>query len=99
MYDSNQEAYSAEAVSHAQFNLGLQKAGYASGLFSNKFTLMDNILVVALHAEGKDINDLTREYFLINREDTVKTLNDYRLNYETKGFDCYSSIDDNMIKE
>ena len=87
-FASDAEAYAAEATSHADFNLGLQKSGHSSGSFHNKFTLMDNILNISLRADNNEIDELTREYFLLDRTNPPTTINEYRTNYEAQGFIC-----------
>ena len=94
-FASNEEAYSAEAFNRAGFNLGLQERGFSSGLFNNKFSLMDNILVLTLRADADEIEEeeLTREYFLLDRSAFPKNLSDFRKHYESAGFTCASTID------
>ena len=96
LYDTESEAYSAEALSHAQFNIGLVSLGYESGKFNNKFTLMGNKLMITLGlTSSKDITDATKEYLLIDEitEGILpSSLNEYRSNYEAQGFNCKSSI-------
>ncbi|MBQ7802765.1 hypothetical protein IJ380_02810 [Candidatus Saccharibacteria bacterium] len=97
IFGSYSEAHSAEAVSHAQFNIGLQTLGYDAGKFSNKFSIIDNRLVISLHASSdKALDDTTRSYFLIDYADSgelPKTLTEYRKNYEQQGFSCVSTTD------
>ncbi|MBQ2638155.1 hypothetical protein IJF89_00525 [Candidatus Saccharibacteria bacterium] len=91
---SNEEAYSAEAFNHAGFNLDLQNRGFSSGEFNNKFTLIDNTLVLTLHADADALSeDLAREYFLLSRNNLPTTLQDFRQHYEAAGFACSSTID------
>lgn len=95
-FASKNDAYSAEAFNHAEFNLSLQRRGYSSGLFNNKFTLMDNVLVLALRADADEIKEeLAREYFLLDRSSLPTTLSDFRIHYESTGFVCASTIDNN----
>ena len=91
-FASDAEAYAAEAKSHADFNLGLQKSGHSSGSFHNKFTLMDNTLNISLRADNNEIDELTREYFLLDRTNPPTTINEYQANYEAQGFSCSSTI-------
>lgn len=95
-FSSYSEAYSAEAVSHAQFNLGLQALGYDAGKFNNKFSILDNKLIITLSASSdKNLDDTTRGYFLIEYTDgreLPKSLGEYRQNYERQGFACTSTI-------
>lgn len=97
IYDNDSEAYSAEAVSHAQFNLGLQALGYDAGKFNNKFSLIGNKLVIVLNATSSNIADKdTKQYFLIKSTDEAespKNLEEYQYNYESQGFACESSLD------
>lgn len=96
-FGSYSEAYSAEAISHAQFNLALQALGYDASKFNNKFSIMDNELVISLSANlDKSIDDATRSYFLIDYvkgDQLPRTITEYRANYEKQGFSCTSTID------
>ncbi len=96
-YSSYGEAHDAEAISHAQFNLGLQRLGYDSSKFNNKFSTIDNELVITLNFSAKsEIDDTTRSYLLLNYDSNDKlpsTLPEYRQNYEQQGFACTSTID------
>ncbi len=96
-FGSYDEAYSAEAVSHAQFNLALQALGYDASKFNNKFSIIDSELVVSLSVNpDKTIDDTTRSYFLIDYaedDELPKTLAEYRTNYEKQGFSCTSTLD------
>ncbi len=96
-FGSYSESYSAEAISHAQFNLALQALGYDSSKFNNKFSIIDNELVISLSTTAsKGIDDFTRSYFLIDyaKDDELpKTLAEYKTNYEKQGFSCTSTVD------
>jgi len=93
-FASNEEAYSAEAFNHAGFNLGLQNRGFSSGLFNNKFSLMDNVVVLTLRADANELDEeLAREYFLLDRDELPETMSDFRRHYESTGFSCASTID------
>ncbi len=94
-FASYSEAHSAEAVSHAQFNLGLQALGYDASKFNNKFSIIGNDLVITLNLSSKSsLDEATRGYFLVNYKDgdiLPSTLAEYRQNYETQGFTCTST--------
>lgn len=93
-FDTKDKAYSAEAVSHAQFNKGLAAVGLKSEAFNNKFSLMDETLSVAIHASVSDLNETTADYFLIAANENGEmplTLLDYKSNYEKQGFSCVTS--------
>lgn len=94
-FPSGNDAYAAHAFLQAQFWGELQKLGYSHSHFNNKFSLMDNVLVLTLQTEASEVDELTREYFLINRDNPPTTLEEYRQNYESQGFACTSSIDNN----
>ena len=94
-FPSDNDAYAAHAFLQAQLWGGLQKLGYDHSRFNNKFSLMDNVLVLTLQTEANEIDELTREYFLVNRDSLPTTLEEYRQNYESQGFACTSSIDNN----
>lgn len=92
-FSSESEAASAEAYAHAAFNTGLTQKGLSSEEFSNKFTVMDNRLMVTIHSVTSDINEYFRDYFLIPNEESPKTLQDFRNTYSAQGFRCSSSLD------
>ena len=86
-FSDDVEAYSADAIANAQFNVGLSARGFDAGKFNNKFTLMDNTLTVTLHASPSEIDEYTKDYFLIDSE-TLSSVNEYKDNYEKQGFSC-----------
>lgn len=96
-YATNNEAYVAETNSHAQFNIGLQSLGYAPEKFNNKFTRIDNTVVITLSiTSAGELNEITKNYFLINSTDSgslPSTIIEYRQNYERQGFSCASTLD------
>lgn len=97
VFSSYNEAHSAEAISHVQFNLGLQSLGYDASKFNNKFSILDNKLVISLSlASDKSLDDTTRSYFLVDYTTggkLPKTLTEYKTNYEKQGFSCASTLD------
>ena len=95
VFSDYQEAYSAEAISHSQFNLDLQKLGYKSGNFNNKFSILDNELLISLNLSSRtSLDETTQSYFLINNKNNggfPETLEEYKHNYEDQGFSCVST--------
>ncbi|MBR3595096.1 hypothetical protein IKL45_02575 [Candidatus Saccharibacteria bacterium] len=87
-YQSSVDAYSAEARAHAEFNKGLAASGFSSEKFANKFTLLDNKLLISLYATSKEINEYTYNYFLIDSSNDFKTLEDIKEHYKKQGFVC-----------
>ena len=94
-FDNDGDAYAAEAILHAQFYRGLQNMGYEHSRFNNKFSLMNNVLVLTLRTDANEIDDSTKDYFLIGSDNSLTTLQEYRTNYESQGFACSSSIENN----
>lgn len=98
-FASSQEVHDADAISHAQFNIALQNLGYDSGKFNNKFSEIDNDLVITLNlSSSKGLDDVTRSYFLIEYTKDgklPKTLSEYQKNYESQGFSCTPTVDNN----
>ena len=92
-FESNEEAYSAEAINSTKFELALQQIGRSPASFNKKFTRMDSRLVLTLQTDANEIDDLTKDYFLISKEQSPNTLQEYRTNYESQGFACTSSVD------
>ncbi len=96
-FSSYSESHSAEAISHAQFNLGIQSLGYDASKFNNKFSIIDKELVITLNlSSSSSLDDITRSYFLVNYKkngELPSTLTEYKANYESQGFSCKSSLD------
>lgn len=96
-FQSYEAAHSAEAISHAQFNLALQALGYDASKFNNKFSILDNELVITLSlSSDKSLDDTTRSYFLVDyiKDDQLpRTLAEYKSNYEKQGFSCTSTVE------
>lgn len=96
-FASSGEAHSAEAVSHAQFNLALQALGYDAGKFNNKFSEIGSDLIITLNlSSSKTLDDTTRSYFLVEYAENdmlPETLSEYRHNYESQGFACISTVE------
>ena len=83
-------------MTHNQFNIGVQNAGYSAGKFNNKFTVMDNKLVVTLSIPNGKLDDFAKSYYLIPSESNLPmTLKEYKEIYESQGFTCESSIERN----
>ncbi|MBQ3261262.1 hypothetical protein IJH29_01235 [Candidatus Saccharibacteria bacterium] len=95
-FASYSEAYSAEAISHAQFNLGLQSLGYDASKFNNKFSILDNVLdIVVNFSSSTTIDEVTKDYLLVEETSNGNlpiTLSEYQHNYEQQGFTCTSTI-------
>ncbi|MBR3232929.1 hypothetical protein IKF74_01445 [Candidatus Saccharibacteria bacterium] len=93
-FDTAKEATSAEAIAHAAFNKGLSAKGYNSEQFENKFTLMDNQLVLTIHNDSQ-LNENSKDYFLLAPEESPNTLHEFQKIYESKGFTCKSTQENN----
>jgi len=98
-FASSQEVHDADAISHAQFNIALQNLGYDSSKFNNKFSEIDNDLVITLNlSSSKSLDDTIRSYFLVEYTKDGKlpeTLSEYQKNYESQGFSCTSTVNNN----
>ena len=93
-YQTTEEVVSAEAVAHADFNRKLGKRGFSAGKFNNKFTVLDNRLVVSIYGASGDIVDNTADFFMIDSSSELpKTIRDYKKTYEALGFECTSTLD------
>lgn len=91
-FNTEVEAKNAEAVVHATFNTSLVATGYNSEEFDNKFSIIDNKLVVTVHS-GSHIDERSKGYFLIESNENPNTLQEFRNIYETKGFTCKTSAE------
>ncbi len=92
---SPEVAGETEAVAHVQFaeNLGYSGLNYLE--FDNKFTRIDNNLMLSLYNTKPFTKDTMYEYFLIDKNNNGQyptSLEEYRKNYESQGFTCQSSI-------
>ncbi len=93
-YETHDEATRAEAVAHALFSTSLARVGYGFTEFENKFTILDDVLEVSLHASASNIDEYSAEYFMIDATNGLpKTLPEYKENYESQGFKCKTSTD------
>lgn len=92
-FASQQDARNAEAVAHATLYAGLAAIGYQAETFSNKFSIFDNKLVLSLRGAAAEINEYTKDYFLITTDAIPSTLSEYRSLYESAGFKCTSTKD------
>ena len=94
---SVKEAGEAEAITHVQFAENLGYSGLSFEEFNNKFTRIDNDLILSLYSSEKFKKDTAYEYFLVGKNaDTgayPESLEEFRKNYELQGFTCKSSID------
>lgn len=89
----------AESLSHAQFVNVLTPLGFDFGEFNNKFSIIDNKLILTLHTEENVSDEKSGKFFLITKlpeENRIpKSLNEYRKNYELQGFSCKTTLDNN----
>ena len=93
-YSTESEAISVEAISHADFNRKLGKAGFSAGKFNNKFTILKDRLVISLYGTASDLTEYTGEFFMVNEKETFPTtLEEYKENYERQGFACKTDIE------
>ena len=96
-YSSDDEAYKAEAKSHAFFNKALAASGYSVSKFNNKFARYDDRLIISLYAEKNTIDPISAPYFMIALNDDgevgLESIEDFRKNYEAQGFICASTTE------
>ncbi|MBQ3468374.1 hypothetical protein IJH19_02485 [Candidatus Saccharibacteria bacterium] len=94
---SSEEAARSEAIAHVQLAENLADSGLDYGEFNNKFTRIDNNLTLELYDNGSFKKDIMYGFFLVDKisdSDHYPTkLEEFRNNYENKGFACKSSID------
>ncbi|MBR2587387.1 hypothetical protein IKE71_03405 [Candidatus Saccharibacteria bacterium] len=86
----------AEPIVSTRFHENIAKVIDQYGAFNNKVTLLDDTIVVTLHASKTDLeNELAKEFFLIPKAESPTTLSDYREAFESQGLTCTSSLDNN----
>lgn len=94
-FTSDYEAKKAEPIAHAQFSKELASVGLSFGEFNNKFSVIDDKLVLALFATNSDDEDAgLKEFFLIKEDGNPSPtkLTEYKTNYESQGFSCKTSL-------
>lgn len=97
-FQSDTDSAAAEAIAHVQFAENLSYSGLSYEEFNNKFTRLDNELVLTLYnSGGKMKQEPMYGYFLIeknsDRDYYPNSLSEIRKNYESQGFTCKSSLD------
>lgn len=98
-FPSSIAASEAEAIAHVQIAENFGYSGLSYDEFDNKFTRIDGDLTLSLYSSEKFKKGTMYEYFLVNELPVVgaypTTLAEFRQNYESQGFTCKSSIDNN----
>ncbi|MBQ3320973.1 hypothetical protein IJG71_02490 [Candidatus Saccharibacteria bacterium] len=94
-FKDKEAANYAEPIVNTRFHERLAQVIDQYGAFNNKVTLLDDTIMVTLHAEKNDLTELSKEFFLIKKTDELVTLADFRENFEKQGLVCKSSIDNN----
>ena len=87
-FPSRERAVKAEAVAHANFNWALHAAGHDPSTFDNKFTILDNRLVISVHGKKRDWESFNRAFFMVQSEEMPATLAALQSEYEAQGFSC-----------
>ncbi len=98
-YGSEAEAYAAETSANIEFVEKLAALGFNSSKFSNKFSRYIDKLIVSLTMRASEINESTMDYLILD-PDKVNHVEKYNLNdfqkfYQSIGFLCESTIDNN----
>ncbi len=84
----------AEPIVNTRFHENIAEVVDSYSAFNNKVTLLDDAIVVTLHASKTDLkDDLAKEFFLIPKTKSPTTLSDYREIFDAQGLTCESSID------
>lgn len=98
-YTSEQEAYAAEVSSNIEFVNKLASIGFNSSKFSNKFSRYVDKLIISLTMKPDELEETTVDYVMLDTKDAerIKTygLKDYQEYYESLGFVCKNTIDNN----
>lgn len=93
-YATEDEAYRAEAVSHAELNRSLASAGYSTDKFENKFARYNNKLIISLFSNLNELDQISASFFMLNHDAVVssKTMDEYEEYYTNQGFACKSTL-------
>ena len=93
-YQTTDDVVKAEALAHADFNRKLGKRGFSAGKFNNKFTVLNDRLVVSIYGNTSDITQETSDFFMIDSNTELpKTIWEYKKAFEATGFKCTSTLD------
>ena len=93
-FESNHDAIIAEARAHANFNIGLRPYNYSTDKFENKFSIIDEKLLVNLTGKSKELDEMSKDYFLIKSDELPTSLAEFRAEYEAQGFTCRATNDE-----
>ncbi len=94
-FKDKETANYAEPIVNTRFHENLAQVIDQYSAFNNKVTLLDDTIVVTLHASRNDLVDLAKEFFLIKKNEEPVSLNDFKNSFEKQGFICESSINNN----
>ena len=96
-FTNDYEARKAEPIAHAQFAKELAADGFSFEEFNNKFSTIDNQLVLTLFINDGKIDDHAKSYFYIDTDENTTPptkLSEYKTVYEKRGFVCKSSLEE-----
>lgn len=98
-FETPHDAGVAESVTHAQFAKALASSGLKFEEFDNKFSIIDNNLVLTLYFPKTITDEKTGSFFLVKNlpeENRLpKSLREYQKNYESQDFICKSTLYNN----
>ena len=87
-YSSEEMITGSEAFNHAAMNKSFGSALGPDALGA-RYSKLDNAMKMSLFANNSDITDISAKYFLMDLDNAnSRGINDYKKNYESKGFDC-----------
>ena len=95
MFSDEEKAHFAEPIVNTRFHENIAQVIDQYSAFNNKVTLLDDTVIVTLHASKNDLVDLAKEFFMINKNDNPVSLYDFKTNFESQGFACKASTDNN----
>ena len=97
-YSTEEEATQAEALAHFDFGSHLGNYGFSFDEFDNKFSIIDNALIVSIYDDKKAVESVDRAgYFMLGDEvksgKDLKKLTALKSVFEKKGYTCEASTD------
>ncbi len=94
-FESSEAAEKALASAQAKFTEFLSADKFSFSEFNNKFTHYKDKLIASIYGGHEDIASNTRaSYFMLDaKNNTPKTLEDFRKAYEKQNFKCTSTTD------
>lgn len=87
-YASNEAAVAAEAVMHHEFGTLLANEGFDFTAFSNKFSVIDNKVIITLYSGQAGLTAKTAPYFMIPSSAITASKSTFKKLLAAEGINC-----------